>query len=55
MCCNPIKTASIYNIKSVGYNQCSVIHAGMASISSDMKYAYFTKAREILSREAWWV
>ncbi|RAP69551.1 hypothetical protein ACZ87_03662 [Candidatus Erwinia dacicola] len=26
-----MKTASIHNIKSVGYNQCSVIHAEMAS------------------------
>ncbi|MBC3945091.1 ketose-bisphosphate aldolase [Erwinia persicina] len=27
---------------------------GKINISSDMKYAYFAKAREILSREAWW-
>lgn len=24
------------------------------NISSDMKFAYFDKAREILSRESWW-
>ncbi|WJV54307.1 ketose-bisphosphate aldolase [Prodigiosinella aquatilis] len=27
---------------------------GKINISSDMKYAYFKKAREILSRETWW-
>lgn len=27
---------------------------GKINISSDMKYAYFAKAREILSRETWW-
>ncbi|MCL2892071.1 ketose-bisphosphate aldolase [Brenneria tiliae] len=27
---------------------------GKINISSDMKYAYFQKAREILSRETWW-
>lgn len=27
---------------------------GKINISSDMKYAYFAKAREVLSRETWW-
>ena len=27
---------------------------GKINISSDMKFAYFQKAREILSRETWW-
>ncbi|OON42142.1 hypothetical protein BTJ39_03025 [Izhakiella australiensis] len=27
---------------------------GKINISSDMKYAYFQKAREILARESWW-
>ena len=27
---------------------------GKINISSDMKYAYFAKLREILARETWW-
>jgi len=27
---------------------------GKINISSDMKYAYFAKLREILARESWW-
>jgi fructose-bisphosphate aldolase class II len=27
---------------------------GKINISSDMKYAYFRKVREILSKESWW-
>ncbi|WP_133622714.1 ketose-bisphosphate aldolase [Erwinia sp. LJJL01] len=31
-----------------------MLGVGKINISSDMKYAYFAKAREILSLEAWW-
>ncbi|NAL44151.1 ketose-bisphosphate aldolase, partial [Escherichia coli] len=27
---------------------------GKINISSDMKYAYFQKVREILAKESWW-